>query len=176
MKKLGTYILSGLVLGGVVISNLQPVFANDKAKELVESQAVEKENEVDEDMLLNSTESFEGYIRGLTSLSDEEKEKLLNAQAELEPTWDKIDSIEDKINQVYEELFGEEDEDELSNEKADMLEQQAREKTADYEEELKGLFKIVDEKYQENAEIWEKTYQENAECKVEIVDEIPCES
>jgi len=34
----------------------------------------------------------------------------------------------------------------------------------------------VDEKYQENAEIWEKTYQENAECKVEIVDEIPCES
>jgi len=135
MKKLGTYILSGLVLGGVVISNLQPVFANDNSKELVESQTADQENEIDEDMLLNSTESFEGYIRGLTSLNDEEKEKLLNAQAELEPTWDKIDSIEDKINQVYEELFGEEDEDELSKEKADMLEQQAREKTADYEEE-----------------------------------------
>lgn len=102
MKKLSTLLLTGVVLGGTMLTNLMPVTAKVMEKESTRLECSTyccAANKVD------TEKSFIDSIKNSKNISDKEKQQLLNTEKELKPTKDKIKSLEDKLNAAHEKLM-----------------------------------------------------------------------
>lgn len=149
MKKTRAILIAGAVLISSMIPSVIPAFAQqDVGQDL--SPQMEEQQEM---------QSFEEYIRSLEGLTDKEKEQLIQMERELEPTWKEIEALEDKINAIYEKVFGDYDENKLSDEELEILEKKAQEEAKDLNAKLDILYEIVDKAYEKNELILKKFRQ-----------------
>ncbi|WP_455258852.1 hypothetical protein [Peptoniphilus asaccharolyticus] len=101
MKKLGTLLLTGIVLGGTMMTNMMPVNASEMKMETKKANKCAYILDIEK-----QEESFIDYIKKSKNITEVEKEQLIKTEKELEPTWKKIEDLETKSNDINEKIMG----------------------------------------------------------------------
>ncbi|EGY79938.1 hypothetical protein [Peptoniphilus indolicus] len=100
MKKLGTLLLTEVVFGRTILTGMMPVNAssqNKDSKETTECACVFEDGQKEK--------SFIDCIKSSKNITEAEKQQLLKTEAELAPTWKKIDDLEAQVDIIYEKIM-----------------------------------------------------------------------
>lgn len=165
MKKLGAYLLAGVVVAGSLVGGSALVRAagdQDAAKNVCEDPAVLapcNDGKCDE---AERSISWEDEIMSWKELNAEEKKALIAMEKELEPTRKKIEALEKKMDEKSVEIFG--DELPAEDRKEDKVDEKAELKkietfnkeTEALQKQVDALYDTIDAAYKKNEKILDK--------------------